>query len=142
MFDVENIKLAIQAAWQVDEPTIALTLALREFSLRGLCLRCTNYCRRLVQTNIWLICRQCHREGIVQPPLFVASIYTPPRFAGTHNSIWLDTTNMRAHAAHKSRWRVVPNEDELFELLGTEPEPIHRIMSSYASTIEAVEERA
>lgn len=155
MIDADNIKLAIQAAWCINDPAFALTLALRDHALRGLCLQCTNGHRRLTQgrdgdQTIWLICRQCSRDEddkrgghpqhrrLERIPVFIADVRTPPPTAAyvAVNSLWLDTTEMRVHIRCRSSWSVSRHSEELFELLGIDPDEIHRVMSSYASTVE------
>jgi hypothetical protein len=159
VINADNIKLAIQAAWCIDDPAFALMLALREHSLRGLCLQCANGQRRLTQgrdedLTIWLICRQCSRDETDKPaghpqhrrlariPVFVASIQTPPPLTAlvAVNSLWLDTTEMRAHVRRQSSWSMARNSDELFELLGVEPDQIRRTMSSYAAAVEITDD--
>lgn len=159
MIAAENVKLAIQAAWAVNEPAFALMLALREHSLRGLCLQCTDGYRRLTQgrdgaQTIWLICRKCSRDEddkrtghpqhrrLDRIPVFIADIRTPPPVTALTaiNSLWLDTTEMRAHIRCRSRWDVSRHSEELFELLGVEPDQIHHVMSSYASTVEITDD--
>lgn len=151
MTDTENIKLAIQAAWAVNEPAFALSLALRDHTLRGLCLQCANHYRRLQKldeqaTIICLICRQCCRDAregvprnhssVMTVPTLTASVYTPPSVTARNhavNSLWLDTTNLRAYIRRKWQWILARESEELFEQLGVEPDPIYQIMSSYAS---------
>lgn len=147
MTSADNIKLAIQAAWAVNESALALTLALREFSLRGLCLQCASGTRRITHGRdgrvfIWLICRQCQHENgdkkMQNVPTCHVSIYVPPAPAipYTINSIWFDTTEMQVYVRAKAGWRPTHDSDELFERLGVEPEQIYATLSSFASAVE------
>lgn len=154
-----NIKLAIQAAWQIDEPVFALILALRDHTLRGLCLRCAMAWRRTPEhpnASVWLVCRTCYRVLDAQArqqstytragfriPTLTVSAYIPPGRGGvplqTTNSIWLDITEMRAHVRRRSGWVIDPNGDELFELLGVDKDTIYQTLTSYASAVEVQE---